>query len=143
MRWRTSSSARRSDSPENRSASASERPIVLPSMIPETDSDSWTMLDMSAIVSWRVVVILLRWAPTRRVSATKKGSRPSENTARRQSRTNIAMTLARTVVAFATIDVAVDVTTVWTPPMSLAIRACTSPVRVLVKNASERRWRWR
>ena len=75
-------------------------------------------------------MISLRWAPTRRVRITKKGSSPSENTARRQSRTNIAITLASTVVALETIEVAVEVTTFCTPPMSLAIRDCTSPVRV-------------
>jgi hypothetical protein len=42
-----------------------------------------------------------------------------------------------------TIEVAVVVTTVCTPPMSLAIRDWISPVRVRVKNASDRRWRWR
>ena len=117
--------------------------MVLPSRMPEIDNDSWTMLDMSAIVSWRVVVIRLRWAPTRRVRMTKNGRRPSEKTARRQSSTNIAMTLASTVVALETIEVAVEVTTFCTPPMSLAMRACTSPVRVRVKKASERRCRWR
>ena len=30
-----------------------DRPIVLPSRIPETESDSWTRLEMSAIDSWR------------------------------------------------------------------------------------------
>ena len=35
------------------------------------------------------------------------------------------------------------VTTFWTPPMSFWIRDCTSPVRVRVKKASERRCRWR
>ena len=46
-----------------------------------------------------------------------------------------------TVVTFETIDVAVEVTTLCTPPMSFAMRDCTSPVRVRVKNASERRCR--
>ena len=101
------------------------------------------MLDMSAIVSWRVVVMRRRWAPTRRVRSTKNGRRPSENTARRQSRKNMAMTLAMTVVTLETIDVAVEVTTFCTPPMSLAMRDCTSPVRVRVKKASDRRWRCR
>ena len=41
------------------------------------------------------------------------------------------------------IDVAVFVTTLRTPPMSFEIRDCTSPVRVRVKKASERRWRCR
>jgi hypothetical protein len=51
MRWRTSSSASRSESDSKRSASSPPRPIVLPSRIPETESDSWTRLEMSASVS--------------------------------------------------------------------------------------------
>ena len=98
---------------------------------------------MSASVSWRSAVIRLRSAPTRRVSQTNRGSRPSANTASRQSSRNIATVAPSTVVTFETTDIAVEVTTFWTPPMSLAIRDCTSPVRVLVKNASESRWRWR
>jgi hypothetical protein len=43
----------------------------------------------------------------------------------------------KTVVTFETIDVAVEVTTRSMPPMSFAIRDCTSPVRVRVKKASE------
>ena len=50
---------------------------------------------------------------------------------------------AITVVTFATIDVAVLVTTFCTPPMSFEIRDWISPVRVRVKNASDRRCRWR
>ena len=67
----------------------------------------------------------------------------SEKTARRQSRRNIATTAAITVVTFETIEVAVEVTTPSTPPMSFAIRDCTSPVRVRVKKASESRCRCR
>ena len=52
-------------------------------------------------------------------------------------------TVATTVVTFEAIEVAVFVTTFWTPPMSFWIRDCTSPVRVRVKNASESRCRWR
>ena len=52
-------------------------------------------------------------------------------------------TVASTVVTFETIDVAVDVTTFCTPPMSFEMRDCTSPVRVRVKNASDSRCRWR
>ena len=37
------------------------------------------------------------------------------------------------MVTLETIEVAVDVTTVWMPPMSFAMRDCTSPVRVRVK----------
>src|SRR5262249_26878164 len=41
------------------------------------------------------------------------------------------------------IDVAVFVTTVCTPPMSVWMPDCTSPGRLLVKNASDSRCRWR
>ena len=51
--------------------------------------------------------------------------------------------VASTVVTLETIDVAVFVTTPWTPPMSLEMRDCTSPVRVRVKNASDSRCRCR
>ncbi len=51
IRLRTSRVASRSDSPRNRSPSSCERPIVFPSMIPETESDSWTSAEMSAIDS--------------------------------------------------------------------------------------------
>ena len=50
--------------------------------------------------------------------------------------------LAITVVTFWAIVVAVCVTTLSRPPMSFAIRDCTSPVRVRVKNASDIRCRW-
>ena len=81
----------------------------------------------------------LRSLPTRRVSQTKNGSSGSEKTARRQSSATIATGAAMTVVTLETIDVAVVVTTFCTPPMSFAIRDWTSPVRVRVKNASDRR----
>ena len=135
--------ARSADSREKRSPAPRARPIVLPSRIPETDSDSSTSVEMSASVRCCVAVIARRCLPTRRVRKTKKGSSPSEKTARRQSSRNIATTVAITVVRFETIEVAVDVTTVSTPPMSFAIRDWISPVRVRVKNASESRCRWR
>ena len=47
----------------------------------------------------------------------------------------------QTVVTFERTEVAVVVTTESMPPMSLAIRLWTSPVRVRVKNASESRCR--
>ena len=60
-----------------------------------------------------------------------------------QSSRIIAAAVVMTVVTFETTDVAVDVTTVCTPPMSLAIRDCTSPVRVRVKKARDSRCRCR
>jgi len=97
----------------------------------------------TSIVSNVTTVIARRCLPTRRVRKTKNGKRPSEKTARRQSSRNMAMMVAITVVRFETIEVAVDVTTVSTPPMSFAIRDWISPVRVRVKKARERRWRCR
>ena len=143
MRWRISRSASVRDSPSKRSARSARRPIVLPSSTPETDSDSSTSDETSAIVDWRCEASSLRTAPTRRVRKTNSGSSASEKTASRQSSRNIATTVAMTVVEFETIDVAVLVTTLSMPPMSLAMRDWTSPVRVRVKKARESRCRWR
>ena len=143
MRERTSRSASCADSASKRWASSSERPIVLPSRMPLTDSDSSTSADMSASRPWRWAVMRLRSRPTRRVSQTKNGSSASEKAASRQSSATIAAIVASTVVTLETIDVAVEVTTFCTPPMSLAMRDCTSPVRVRVKKASDSRCRWR
>ncbi len=56
---------------------------------------------------------------------------------------HIATSAAITVVTLEAIVVAVVVTTLSRPPMSLAIRDWTSPVRVRVKKASDIRCRWR
>ena len=143
IRWRTSSSARRSESDSKRSASSAPRPIVLPSRIPETESDSCTRLEMSASVSCVVFAIRRRSLPTRRVSSTKIGISANANSASFQLSRSMPTIVATTVVTFEAIEVAVFVTTFWTPPMSFEIRDCTSPVRVRVKKASERRCRWR
>ena len=90
-----------------------------------------------------MAAIRRRWSPTRRASSTKNGVSASEKSASRQSSSSIATTVASTVVTLDTIDVAVEVTTFCTPPMSLAIRDWISPVRVRVKKASESRCRWR
>ena len=141
MRERTSMSASSLDSPPKRRTSSGERPIVLPSRMPETDSDSSISVDMSARRLWRTDWMRRRSSPTRRVSQTKNGSSTSENAARRQSSSTIATIVAPTVVTFCTIEVAVEVTTLSMPPMSLAMRDCTSPVRVCVKKASDMRCR--
>ncbi len=141
MRCRSSSSARRADSPRKRSVRTSLWPMVLPSITPETESDSSTSVEMSASDPCLTRVISRLCAPTRRVSNTKTGSSANATSDSCQLRKSMANEVAMTVVAFETMDVAVDVTTLCTPPMSLAIRDCTSPVRVRVKNASERRCR--
>ena len=63
MRWRSSSSARRADSPRKRSVSTSLWPIVLPSITPETESDSSTSVEMSASEPCLTRVISRRCAP--------------------------------------------------------------------------------
>ena len=68
IRLRTSSSASRPLSVEKRSARSPVRPIVLPSRIPETDSDSWTIEDTSASDACRSAVTFFRCSPTRFVS---------------------------------------------------------------------------
>ena len=143
IRLRTSRSARRLDSLPKRSARSSERPIVLPSRMPDTDRDSCTIEDTSAREACSSSVTFRRWSPTRFVSQTNSGRSARAKTARRQSRSTMAPTVASTVVTFETTEVAVEVTTVSMPPMSLAIRLWTSPVRVRVKNASESRCRCR
>ena len=86
IRLRTSRSARRPDSASKRRASSSVRPIVLPSRIPDTESDSCTWLEMSAIDSCRTFATLRRWSPTRFVIQTKSGSSARANSVKRQSR---------------------------------------------------------
>ncbi len=88
------------------------------------------------------MVILFRSRPTRRLIATKTGSRSSETTVSRQSRASMATTVAMTAVRLETSEVAVEVTVACIPPMSLAMRDWTSPVRVRVKKASGIRWSW-
>src|SRR5262249_50225914 len=81
--------------------------------------------------------------PTRQPTQTKTGSTPKAKAPGRQSSRNLAPPAASTVVTLDTIDVAVLVTTLCTPPMSFAIRDWISPVRVRVKKANERRCRCR
>ena len=98
---------------------------------------------MSASVSCVDFAIRRRSLPTRRVSSTKTGISANANSASCQVRKIMPIIVASTVVTFETIEVAVLVTTFCTPPMSFEMRDCTSPVRVRVKNASERRCRCR
>ncbi len=88
------------------------------------------------------MVIFLRSLPTRRLIHTNSGSRSSETTVSRQSRASIATIVATTLVRLETSEVAVEVTVACMPPMSLAMRDWTSPVRVRVKKASDMRCSW-
>ena len=101
----------RSDSAVKRSARSAPRPIVLPSMIPETDSDSSTSADMSARRRCCSVVIRRRscrrgGSARRRAARTPARSRPGASragTSPRSSRSPWSRSEA--------IDVAVVVTT--------------------------------
>ena len=106
-----------------------------------------TMVGM-LLLSWELALFAFALIPlfavlTRRVSTTKSGSRASAKSDSSQLRRSMPTSVAATVVTLCAIEVAVFVTTFWTPPMSFEIRDCTSPVRVRVKNASESRCRWR
>jgi hypothetical protein len=133
---RISRSTSSRDSPAKSSISAGARPMVRPSRIPLTDSDSSTIADIPASLRCRAAVIRRRSSPTRRLIHTKHGNITSDTAASRQSSANMAMIAATTEVKLETMEVAVVVTVDCMPPISLAMRDCTSPVRVVVKNAS-------
>ncbi len=139
---RTSRETSCSDSSEKDRVSESARPIVRPSRMPLTDRDSVTVAAIAAICFCRFRVIFVRSRPTRRLIHTNRGSRSSETRVSRQSSASMATTEATTAVRLETSEVAVEVTVACMPPMSLAIRDCTSPVRVRVKKASGIRWSW-
>ena len=144
IRCRTSRSARRSDSSSKRSASSSPRPIVFPSRIPRDRErllhDGWRCRRATPASSSRSAAARCRPG----ASAARTAGSARTRTARAASSGGACRSIvATTVVTLEAIDVAVFVTTFWTPPMSLLIRDCTSPVRVRVKKASESRCRWR
>ena len=84
---------------------------------------------MSAIDSWcgRDLATLLADPPR---DQHEDGISASAITASCHSSRNIAVTVAMIVVIVDMTDVAVEVSTLSTPPMSFAIRLWTSPVRV-------------
>ena len=129
---RTSRSARSAEVSANLSPRAVLRPMVLVSRIPDTDSDSETWLDRSAIRSWRVVAICRRMPPTLREISTKIGTSTRETRVSFQSSASIATSVAMTVVPEDTTLVTVLVTVACMDPMSPAIRDWISPVRVRV-----------
>jgi hypothetical protein len=98
---------------------------------------------MSASVSWVVFAIRRRSLPTRLVKQHEQRINANANSASCQLSSSMPTIVATTVVTFDAIDVAVFVTTFWTPPMSFEIRDWTSPVRVRVKKASDSFWRCR
>ena len=55
---------------------------------------------------------------------------------------NIATIVLSAIARLLVTELAVSVTTAWTPPTSFASRLWISPVRVSVKNRSGMLWRW-
>src|SRR5580700_6438294 len=106
---RTSRSDRVPDSPAKESESERERPMVWPSRMPLTDSDSCTIEEITASWRWRSRVMRRRSVPTRRLTHTNAGIMISDAIVRRQSRTIMAMMVAITVVRLDTNVVAVVV----------------------------------
>jgi hypothetical protein len=139
---RSSRSISRSEEPVNRATSAGPAPIVRASWAPLTDSPSSTVTLRSASSRCWAAVIRRRIPATRRVSWIAGGSTTSEISESCQDSAAMATAVATAVVRLDATDVAVEVTTVCMPPMSLVIRDCTSPVRVRVKKAIDWRCRW-
>ncbi len=71
----------------------------------------------------------------------KIGTTQIERSVSCHERISIATSVERTMTTFETMLETVLVTTVWTPPTSLASRDWISPVRVAVKKRSDMRWR--
>ena len=109
--------------------------------MPLIDSPSSMVTLRSASSRCWAEVISRRIRATRRLSQIAGGITTSEISASRHESTAIATAVATVVVRFEAIEVAVEVTTICMPPMSLVIRDCTSPVRVRVKNAIDCRCR--
>lgn len=75
--------------------------------------------------------------PTRWLIQIAIGSTRKENSAKRHSSTSMAITVITTVLTLRVRSLAVWVTKACRPPMSLAMRDWTSPVRVVEKKPSE------
>ena len=71
----------------------------------------------------------------------KNGSNPRDRRVRRQSMMTIAMTVLIATARLLVTELAVSVTTPWTPPTSFARRLWISPVFVSVKKRSGMRCR--
>lgn len=127
-----SSAATSRDSSANRSRISFALPIVFASSTPVTDSDSSTIVVSRAIRRVRPRASFRCLPPRRSVNSRNNGTTTSDNSASCQSMTRIATAIASAVVPFCTIDAAVPVTTLSTPPMSLNTRDSTSPVLVRV-----------
>ena len=140
--WRIWSAASRALSSRNRLIDA----VLLAERLRQQDpADAEASPRSCAVISasdfWVSPLTSRRTLPTRNVRYMKNGSRPSDRSVSRQSMRNIAMTVLIAIARLLVTELAVSVTTDWTPPTSLASRLWISPVRVSVKNRSGMRWR--
>src|SRR5438128_508343 len=124
-----------------RRRSSFSAPNVLTRRTPEMDSVSDSIPVSSAIRSCASRLSALRFFPTRRVGATKSGSKQSETAANRQS-SQITVAAAETsTTAFFSTAVSVLETAWPTPSTSLSSRESGSPGRADAKYPSGCRWR--
>ena len=134
--WRICRPVRRSFSSRNRPISWRWRPNDFDSRIPETDSVSSVIAVRSASVCCVLVATSRRARPTFTVSHMKNGVMKSDSAVSCHERISIAMSVLAMMTMLDRMLDAVSVTTVCTPPTSLARRDWISPVRVVVKNRS-------
>ena len=109
--------------------------------MPETLRVSSVVAVNSARDFWVSVETSRRTLPTRYVRYRKNGVSERDRIARRQSRMNIATVVLIAIARLLVTELAVSVTTAWTPPMSFASRLWISPVRVSVKKRNGMPWR--
>src|SRR6201994_1644694 len=113
-------------------------PNTLASSTPDTDRVSSLMALMAASDSWVARDTWRRRSPTALVSQKNAGTVMTATMVSGQLMMTMATMLETKVTTLARIDEAVLVTTVCTPPTSLASRDWISPVLVLVKKESGR-----
>ena len=116
-------------------------PNSLASMMPEIESVSWVIAVTSAAASCDCSVTRFLRSPTNFDMTTKTGIAATDTAVSSHDRMNMAASVLMKMTVFESTLESVLVTTFCTPPTSLAMRDCISPVRVPVKKPSD--WRWR
>jgi hypothetical protein len=112
-------------------------PKAFASSTPDTDRVSSDRALIAASDSWVERATWRRRSPTVLVSQKNAGTVMSATMVSCQLRITMATTVEVKITTLARMVDAVLVTTVWTPPTSLASRDWISPVLVLVKKARE------
>ena len=112
-------------------------PNAFASSTPDTDRVSSDRALIAASDSWVERATRRRRSPTVLVSQKNAGTVMSATMVSCQLRITMATTVEVKMTTLARMVDAVLVTTVWTPPTSLASRDWISPVLVLVKKARE------